>query len=78
MKEYIKDRYSVSYITSLIQQLDEFNSRKLEDIELIENGKTLNIGPETLKEWSYIGMSNKVFIETRFWENKFDDSTLFS
>lgn len=62
-----KKRYEIEQIRATLQTLEEFNSHKLQDIELTENGKVIEITPERLEEWKFIGMSNQTFVELEFW-----------
>lgn len=55
-------------VRALKEQLREINNIPLEDIEWHEDGKPLDINPEFIKEWRFIGMNNSDFIDTGFYK----------
>lgn len=65
----IKKQYSVERIQALLAELEEFNSNKLTDIELLQNGVVMNIPWEVIEEWRFVGMSNQAFVELEYWNS---------
>ena len=63
-----KKKIAVEDIEYLIRKLAEFNKLNLNQIHLTENGK--NIDMNNLEEFRCMGLSNKDYINLRFWEIK--------
>lgn len=64
-----KRKFSVERIEAIFAELDEFNSCDLKDIELTQNGETLQFSEEILEKWRFVGMSNGSFVDCRWWES---------
>lgn len=62
-------RVDIEYVKLLYQQMDIINRENLKNIEWYENGIKLNIDPELLEEWKFIGLSNVYFILNGFYRN---------
>jgi hypothetical protein len=60
-------RIDVETVQEIHRQLEEINSHKMNDIEWFENGVKLNITPEILEDWRFVGMSNESFVALKFW-----------
>lgn len=69
-----KPRVSIDEVANAHKLLVEFNRLDLRNVVLTENGKVLQIPPEKLEEWHFIGMSNDAFVESRFWETEWSES----
>jgi hypothetical protein len=57
---------------------ERLNKHKLEDLIITENGQPIEITPECLEEWRFIGMTNLSFFEMEFWKQPLewhDDET---
>lgn len=76
MKEKIpKDIIRLSYLDSLFQKVHDFNQLNLADIILLDDknkyiddkNEYIVFSPKILDEWKVIGLSNKSFIELRYW-----------
>lgn len=55
-------RVDVERILALKAELQEINKATLTDIEFFEDGKKLNIKPEALEHWRFVGLNNTDFI----------------
>ena len=44
-----------------------FNSLDLRDCEFYEKGVKVEIPPEIIEKWRFMGLSNTDFIEFRYW-----------
>lgn len=55
---------AVEYIRWLVEERAKINRVPLESIEFFENGMKLDIQPEVLEEWRFVGLNNIDFITT--------------
>lgn len=58
----------IEEIQSAIMVIADFNKLNLDNIELTENGEKIVISNEIRESWKFIGMSNRSFVECRYWE----------
>jgi len=61
-------RVDVERIRELRKELRAINKLELKDIEFYEKGEKLEIPPEVLREWEFIGLNNTDFVEVEFWK----------
>lgn len=60
-------KVNIEEVQALKARLLEINLTNLSDIEWFKDGKKLDIAPEVLEEWKFIGLSNVEFISTEFY-----------
>lgn len=58
-----KTRVDVERVRALREELRQINQLELDQIEWFENGQPMNVRPEAVKEFSFIGLNNADFIE---------------
>jgi hypothetical protein len=51
-------------------KIHDINSTPLEDIELYRNNEKIEIDPEMIEEWKFIGLSNMYFIFDEYYLGK--------
>jgi hypothetical protein len=64
-----RPRVDVGRIATILEELAAFNRADLAGVELYENGRRLDIPPETIAAWQSTGLSNADFVEGRAWES---------
>jgi hypothetical protein len=68
-----RPRVDVGRIATLLEELAAFNRADLAEVEFTENGRRLDVPPETIRAWQFTGLSNACFVEQRAWEGDFLD-----
>ena len=64
-----KARIYVSDVVAAVTKLDTVNALTLSDCEIVdETGEIFSFTDEQLKDWRYIGLSNKDFVAGRVFE----------
>jgi hypothetical protein len=61
---------AVEYIRWLVEERAKINRVPLESIEFFENGMKLDISPEVLEEWRFVGLNNIDFITTNEYHSR--------
>ncbi len=57
-------KVDIEEIRALKARLAEINLVPLEDIQWFENGVEVQIPPETVAEWKFVGLNNADFVMT--------------
>jgi hypothetical protein len=60
----------VEYVRRLREELAAFNKLDLNEIEFYENGRKIEIAPQALEEWSFVGLNNADFIMTDLYKEQ--------
>ena len=64
-----KVKVSLKEVEEMQRRRREINSLPIEQIEWVnDDGSVVEVTPETLEEWRFIGMTNLCFIETGFYK----------
>jgi len=66
-----KVKVSIEEVMHLKSRLAEINELPLESIEWTSFGKVLNVSPQALDDWKFIGMCNTSFVEFGFHEEDY-------
>lgn len=61
-------RVDLEEIYDIMKRRKRINSVPLEDIEFYENGIKLDINPEIVNDFKFIGLNNIDFITTEFYK----------
>lgn len=61
-------KIDIEEVQALKARLAEINLAQLQDIEWFKDGQKLEIKPDVLEEWKFIGLSNVEFISTEFYD----------
>ena len=64
-----RSRVDVEYVRELLARLAEIDSIPLSQMDLFEGGEKIELTPEIIEDWRFVGMSNRAFIEMEFWKN---------
>lgn len=67
-------RINLEEVDALINRLREINNVPLNELEIYENGERVTIAPKALEDFRFTGLSNRDFLEVRYWESS-DDGT---
>jgi hypothetical protein len=62
-------RADVEEIMTHIDALRAFDLIPLEKLELYENGQKVELSPEVIENWKFVGLNNKDFVALRIWED---------
>lgn len=62
-------RVDVEYVRALLDSLKSIDAIPLEQMELFENGRQVELSASIIEDWKLVGMSNRAFIEMEFWKN---------
>ena len=57
-------RIDIEEIIALQARRREINALDLKDVKFFKDGKPVEVTPEQIEEWSFIGLSNIDFVET--------------
>lgn len=63
-------KINIEEILELQDRRAKINNALLSEIEFYENGIKIEIDPEVLEEWKFIGLNNTDFIITDAYKNK--------
>lgn len=63
-----KHQVNIDRINAALAEIAAFNRLPLAECEFFEKGRRLEIDPEVLENFRFIGLSNKCFVELRFWD----------
>jgi hypothetical protein len=63
-------QFNIENVKKAKEFLDHFNSFNLEVIELFENDVRLDIEPEQIEEWNFIGLNNTDFVMMEVYKDK--------
>lgn len=63
-----KIRIDLEEVRALLNRKNEINALDIREIEWYEDGKPLEIPPECLDKWRFIGLTNVFFVELEFWK----------
>lgn len=63
-------QFNVENVKKAKEFLNHVNSFRLEDIELFENDVRIDIEPEKIKEWNFIGLNNTDFVMMEIYKDK--------
>lgn len=58
----------------LIARFREINKAPLDELEIYQDGVRVVIPPKALEDYRFTGLSNRDFLEMRYWESP-DDGT---
>lgn len=72
-----RKRINIEGVKLAIEVIREFNALNLNMVDLCEDGKLIPITQAQLKEWDFVGMGNKTFVECRFWEETVEEDGPF-
>lgn len=64
-----RSRVDVEYVRELLAHLAEIDAIPLDQMDLFENSQKVELTPEVIEDWRFVGMSNRAFIEMEFWKN---------
>ena len=64
-----KRKVDIEYVRNLLAELDKIDAIPLSEMQLYENGQKIEILPETIEEWRFVGLSNRAFIEMEVWKH---------
>jgi len=64
----MKEEVNINEITLALNVLENFNATDLSNAEFYENGERLEIDKDVIDYFKEIGLTNKNFVELRFWE----------
>lgn len=60
-------KIAVEYIKWLAEEQARINQKDLNDIEFFENGMKVEINPEIIKQFKFVGLLNTDFILSRYY-----------
>jgi len=66
-------RVDVERVRNLLAELEKIDAIPLSEMQLYENGQKIEISPEAIEEWLFVGLSNRAFIEMEIWNDTPDD-----
>lgn len=61
-------QYKLERIRALLDELAEFNSHDIRDIQLTKDDVSMEIPAEVIEKWRFMGLSNKDFVNFEFWK----------
>lgn len=66
----------VDRILEILEELNTINRANLTDIQFKKDGKIIEINPEEIDQWEFIGLNNTAFITQKFYieENNKDEN----
>ena len=61
-------RVDVERVHALKEELAVINRTPLEEIEVYEDGKRVDIPQDVIDDWKFIGLNNSDFVNMEFWK----------
>ena len=65
----MKTKIAVEWIEYLNSELSKINKMDMKDIIWMENGVIIDTSEKVLDAFRFTGLSNKSFVDVRFWED---------
>jgi hypothetical protein len=63
-------KISLEALNITLAYLKVLNDTDINQLEIYENNKLINIPQSVKDEWKYVGLSNVEFLKLRIWENE--------
>ena len=60
-------RVNIEEIAGIMARLNDINMQQLEDVELFEGGKKIDVDNKLIEDFRFTGLSNKDFISSGFY-----------
>lgn len=63
-------KISLEALNTTLAYLNVINNANLNQLEIYENNKLIEVPQELKNDWKYVGLSNVEFLKLRVWENE--------